>query len=156
SPTGVKDFTFAIPIPGLKVDHGAKRFDEFIAAPDVIECDEDELRHRLEKMPRSTANHRGTKEGDPLNLVAIGDFNTILNGFGARWDETETISFQSCRRPAKAFLLGSSYRYSPVSPLYLHGRSQDFALQKARKTINQRLHLRLWITPLRFKGKPVW
>ena len=43
-----------------------------------------------------------------------------------------------------------------MSPLYLSGRSQDFALQKARKTINQRLHLRLWITPLRFRGSPVW
>ena len=43
-------------------------------------------------MPRSTTNRRGTVEGDPLNLVVIGDFDTILNGFGARWDETETIS----------------------------------------------------------------
>lgn len=153
---GVKDFSFAIPIPGFKVDHGGKRFDEFIKPNEIIECDENELRQQLEKMPRSTTNRVGTKEGDPLNLVALGDFETILNGFGARWDETETISLQSCRRTARAFLLGSSYRYSPVSPLYLNGRSQDFALQKARKTINQRLHLRLWITRLRFQGKPVW
>jgi hypothetical protein len=153
---GSKEFSFAIPIPGLKVDHGSRRFDQFSAAADIIDCDEDELRRRLEKMPRSTTNRRGTKEGDPLNLVAVGEFDTILHGFGARWDETETISLQSCRRTARAFLLGSSYRYSPVSPLYLDGRSQDFALQKARKTINQRLHLRLWITPLRFQGKPVW
>jgi hypothetical protein len=26
----------------------------------------------------------------------------------------------------------------------------------ARQTINQRLHLRLWLTHLRFQGKPVW
>jgi len=154
--TGVKDFSFAVPIPGLKLDHGGRRFEQLIAAHEAIECDEDELRRRLETMPRSTTNRHGTKEGDPLNLVAIGDFDAILNGFGARWDETETISLQSCRRTARAFLLGSPYRYSPVSPLYLNGRSQDFALQKARKTINQRLHLRLWITPMRFKGQPVW
>src|SRR4029077_5126702 len=48
------------------------------------------------------------------------------------------------------------YRYSPVSSLYVDGRSQDFALQKARQTINERLHLRLWITSLRYQGKPVW
>jgi LssY C-terminus len=153
---GVKEFSFAVPIPGLKVDHGSKRFDELVPAADVVECDDAELRRRLEQMPRSTSNRGQTREGDPLNLVAIGDFDSILNGFGARWDETETISFQSCRRTVRAFLLGSSYRYSPVSPLYLHSRSQDFALQKARKTINQRLHLRLWLTPMRFKGKPVW
>jgi hypothetical protein len=43
-----------------------------------------------------------------------------------------------------------------VSSLYVAGRCQDFALQKARQTINERLHLRLWMTPLRFQGKPVW
>ncbi len=43
-----------------------------------------------------------------------------------------------------------------MSALHVFGRSQDFALQKARQTINERLHLRLWLTPLRFQGKPVW
>jgi hypothetical protein len=107
-------------------------------------------------MPRSTTNRRGTAEGDPLNLVVIGEFDTILNGFGARWDETETIGMNSCWRMVKAFLLGAEYRYSPVSSLYYAGRNQDFALQKARQTINERLHLRLWLTPLRFGRKPVW
>jgi hypothetical protein len=156
SGTGVKEFSFAVPVPGLKVDYGGKRFAELTTAAEVVECDEGELRQRLEKMARSTTNRRGTKEGDPLNLVVIGAFETILNGFGARWDETEVITLRSCWRTVRAFLLGSPYRYSPVSPLYLEARSQDFALQKARKTINQRLHLRLWLTPLRFQGKPVW
>jgi hypothetical protein len=53
-------------------------------------------------------------------------------------------------------LLGARYRYSPVSALYVSGRCQDLALQRARQTINERLHLRLWILPLRFQGKPVW
>lgn len=154
--TGVKEFCFSVPIPGLKVDYGDKPLEHLPALDDVIDCDDSQLRERLEKMTRSTANRHGTKEGDPLNLVAVGDFESILKGFGARWDETETISFQSCKRTARAFLLGSSYRYSPVSSLYWSGRCQDFALQKARKTINQRLHLRLWLTPLRFRGKPVW
>jgi hypothetical protein len=43
-----------------------------------------------------------------------------------------------------------------VSPLYVGGRSQDLALQRARHTINERLHLRLWCTPARFRGAPVW
>lgn len=56
----------------------------------------------------------------------------------------------------RSFLLGSQYRYSPVSGLYLFGRSQDVALQRSRRSINERLHLRLWLTPLRFRGKSVW
>jgi hypothetical protein len=154
--TGEKEFCFSVPIPGLKVDHGGTRFAGLTAAAEVVECDEAELRRRLETLPATTTNRYGTRKGDPLNLVAVGEFESILNGFGARWDETEVISFQSCWRTVRSFLLGTRYRYSPVSPLYLNGRSQDFALQKARKTINQRLHLRLWITPLRFQGKPVW
>jgi hypothetical protein len=154
--TGVKVFAFSLPVPGLRVDHGNKRFDVLANSGEVVECDEAELRKRLQALPRSTSNRRGSAEGDPLNLVAIGDFSTILNGFGARWDETETISLQSCWRTFKAFSLGSTYRYSPVSALYVEGRCQDFALQKARQTINERLHLRLWMTPLRFQGKPVW
>jgi len=152
----IKQFFFSIPVPGLKVDHANKAFDDLYRPEDTVECDEGELRERLEELPRSTTNKRGTVEGDPLNLVAIGDFTTILNGFGGHWDETETLSPGSCWRTLKAFLLGAGYRYSPVSPLYVAGRSQDFALQKARRTINQRLHLRFWITPLRFAGKPVW
>lgn len=156
APGGTKTFSFSIPVPGLKLDHCGKRFAEFQNSAQAIECEETELRRRLMAHPRSTTNRRGTLEGDPLNLVVIGEFDTILHGLGARWDETETISMNSCWRMFKAFLFGSEYRYSPVSSLYLDGRSQDFALQKARHTINQRLHLRLWLTPLRFMGKPVW
>jgi hypothetical protein len=153
---GSKDFAFSIPIPGLRVDHHDKDLDARIAAPGAVSCDEAELRRQLAAQPRSTTNGHGSREGDPLNLVAIGEFDAILAGFGARWDETETISFKTCWKTFKAFSLGSSYRYSPVSSLFVATRSQDFALQKARQTINERLHLRLWVTPLRFEGKPVW
>jgi hypothetical protein len=153
---GVKDFSFSLPIPGLKADYRSKQFDELSKALGAVECDEAELRKRLTALPPSTTNRRLKVEGDPLNLVAIGDFDTILNGFGARWDETEIISLGSCWRTFKAFSLGSRYRYSPVSALYVAGRCQDVALQRARQTINERLHLRLWLTSLRFQGKPVW
>jgi hypothetical protein len=153
---GAKTFAFSIPVAGLKLDHGGERFQELLNSTQAIECDEAELRRRLTTYPRSTTNLKGTVEGDPLNLVVIGDFDTILQGLGARWDETEIISAGTCWSMTKAFCLGREYRYAPVSSLYLQGRSQDFALQRARHTINQRLHLRLWMTPLRFQGKPVW
>jgi hypothetical protein len=153
---GPKEFRFSIQVPGLRVDHGNKALDELAASQQPIECDETELRKRVEAMPRATTNRAGSLEGDPLNLVVVGTFETVLSGFGARWDETEAITFKSCLRMAKAFALGSTYRYSPVSPLFVEGRSQDFALQKARQTINERLHLRLWLTPLRFQKQPVW
>ncbi len=43
-----------------------------------------------------------------------------------------------------------------MSALYVYGRGQDVALQKARDTIHERNHLRLWLTPLRLNGEAVW
>ena len=53
-------------------------------------------------------------------------------------------------------LSGERYPYAPVSDLYLFGRPQDLALQKARDNIHQRNHLRLWLSPMRYHGKQVW
>jgi hypothetical protein len=66
------------------------------------------------------------------------------------------LTFGTAWKTAKAFLLESQYRYSPVSPLYLGGRQQELALQRARLSLNQRLHLRLWSTSVRVGGAPVW
>jgi hypothetical protein len=40
--------------------------------------------------------------------------------------------------------------------LYVFGRQQDISGQKARGDVNLRNHLRLWLTPIRYRGKPVW
>ncbi len=106
--------------------------------------------------PQATTNSRGRRSGDPVNLVVVGDFPRVLGAFGARWDETEVISLATCWKTVRAFLTGAEYRYSPVSALFLFGRSQDFALQRIRSSINERLHLRLWATPLQFQGQRVW
>ena len=55
-----------------------------------------------------------------------------------------------------AAISGAAYPVAPVSPLYFLGRPQDIALQRARNTIIQRNHLRLWLAPFRFDGQPVW
>jgi hypothetical protein len=55
-----------------------------------------------------------------------------------------------------SFLAGEPYVNAPVSDLYLFGRPQDLALQKARETIHERNHLRLWLSPMRYHDKPVW
>lgn len=153
---GSKEFVFTVAVSDINPDHVHRDFEDMYPPSACIECDVEELRRRLEAAPRATSNLRQTREGDPVNLIVIGEFETMLSAFGARWDETESITLKTCWRTFRAFLLGSQYRYSPVSPLFLFGRSQDFALQRIRKSINERLHLRLWTTELRFRGTPVW
>jgi len=45
---------------------------------------------------------------------------------------------------------------TPVSHRYLLGRPQDVALQKARGTVDERHHLRLWLAPVVVEGMNVW
>ncbi len=151
-----EEFTFSIPVPGIAVDYLRRDFEALQIPGTVTECDLPTLARRLREMPSATTNARARHAGDPVNLVVAGEFETLLSAFVARWDESEVITLSTCWKTMRSFLLGSQYRYSPVSALYLFGRSQDVALQRSRRSINERLHLRLWITPLRFHGQSVW
>jgi hypothetical protein len=155
-PDGLQDFEFSVPVEGLHADHLQHEFETQHAADALTDVDVAGLRQYLVEAPRATTDRRGLRSGDPVNLVVVGNFSTVLAAFGARWDETEVISLATCWKTARAFLTGAEYRYSPVSGLYLLGRSQDFALQRIRSSINERLHLRLWATPLQFRKQRVW
>ena len=154
-------FTFNVPVPREKSKFDYDEKDHLHNYPvsrteDIVACSEVVLKLKLEDEPRAVSNSRGTKEGDPVNLVIVGTFRELLAAFVTRWDETETVGLQSSIKTVKSFVLGAEYRYSPVSPLYMYGRSQDFALQRARGSINQRLHLRLWKSTMEFEDRPVW
>jgi hypothetical protein len=153
----VRTFTFFINVPGLRIDHHEVKFEALYSKDEVVSYPEEGLRKALESLPCCTTNKNGTEQGDPLNIVVIGDNEDVLHTFiRAGWDETETIYSTSALKTATSFLFGGRYRYSPVSGLYVYGRRQDAALQKTRKTIHERNHLRLWLSPMRFEGKPVW
>ncbi|MGD9646910.1 MAG: LssY C-terminal domain-containing protein [Pirellulales bacterium] len=152
----IAEFTFALPVPGIAADYLHRDFASLVPASSVDHCDVPQLVEHLERMPAATTNAKALRSGDPVNLVIIGDFDRLIGSFAARWDESETITLETCWKTTRAFLLGSDYRYSPVSPLHLFGRSQDVALQRTRRSINERLHLRLWLTPLSLTGQPVW
>ena len=147
------DCAFSLAVPGLSL--GAANGDA-ADSPVLQEIDEGVLRSWIQRQPPCTTNRRGNVDGDPLNLVVVGDRAAVLQCLGARWDVVETIDLATCWKTAKAFLFDASYRYSPVSPLYVGGCRQDLALQRARASINERLHLRLWPTPLAFEGQRVW
>jgi LssY-like putative type I secretion system component LssY len=157
TPTGpAVDLTFVIPVPGISLDYSQRDFASLCPDSKLVACELPELARRLREMPAATTNAKGLRQGDPVNLVVIGEFETVLSAFTARWDECETITLATCWKTVRAFLFGAEYRYSPVSPLHLFGRSQDVALQRIRSSINERLHLRLWLTPLRLGKRPVW
>ncbi len=150
------DLTFSMNVPNLSVDYEHQQLAERSAHAEFEACTVPTLLERLKTVPAVTSNRSGRGHGDPVNLVVIGSFETLLLAFVGRWDETEAITLSTCWKTVRAFLLGTEYRYSPVSPLYLFGRGQDIALQSIRESINIRLHLRLWLAPFRLHGQPVW
>jgi hypothetical protein len=92
-----------------------------------------------------------------VNVILIGANDDIFSALARQgWDPTHALGVTTVRKTLRAFLLGHRYRYSPVSSLYLFDRPQDVAFQKARETIHQRNHMRLWLSPYTYRGKPVW
>ena len=153
----LRGFTFFIPVPGIRADHHNIDWETLYSEDEIVEYDESGLRAALENLPCCTTNEKGTEQGDPLNLVVIGDLEDVYYAFiRAGWDETETIYRASVLKTVRSFLFGGRYRYSPVSALYVFGRAQDVALQRARTSIHERNHLRLWLAPMRYEGKLVW
>lgn len=152
------ELEFYIEVPGLKADWQRVDFYSLYADDEIIDIDDpQELRDLLENFRCCTERKDGTGNGDPVNLVVISPGPEALKAFlRAGWDETEIISFASSMRTAKSFLTSGEYKNSPISALYLFGRPQDLSLQKARDTINERNHLRLWLSPWRFQGNNVW
>lgn len=117
----------------------------------------DALGAELSKLPCCTTNAQGSEQGDPLNLVMVGSEHEVLVALvRAGWDFTETINAASISHMVSVFAFGGTYRNSPVSALHFDRRPQDFAMQRARASLSQRNHLRLWLTPLQVEGAPVW
>jgi len=145
-------FNFSVEVPGLLV----RKSEGDSLAHGKQEVTLSELFEWSSRQPRCTSNRKGTRQGDPLNLLIVGEREVIRECFGGRWDDAEAITFATCLKTAKAFLLDSAYRYSPVSSLFVDGRIQDLALQRARASIDERVHLRLWRSDLDLDGSPVW
>jgi hypothetical protein len=153
----VKEIAFFVEVPGFKADHHQIDPHTLYAEKDMVDLDDDGLRQALEDLPCCMTNKDGTGESDPLNIVVIGPEEEIWPAFISRgWDESEVIYGASLGRTIASSLFGIRYRYSPMSALYFSGRPQDVGLQKARQTVDERNHLRLWLSPMRYKGMPVY
>ena len=153
----VKFFTFFVQIPGMRVDYRMVDFDSLYQEDQIVELNEEELKTTLQNLPCCTTDQESLQNGDPANLVIIGEFKDIAAAFARQgWLPAEETYSTAVWKTIKSFLFGSRYRYSPVSPLYYFGRHQDFARQKPRHDIHERNHLRLWYSPFRYDGKPVF
>lgn len=153
----VYSFEFVQYIPGFEADFMKVDFSQIYKAAEVRDTNLEGLRDYLEKLSCCVLGGDQKSNGDPLNLVFVGNGQHILSTLIRRgWDITETIRSDTIWRTITSSLFGLKYRTSPVSPLYLFGRHQDVALQKARHTVDERNHMRLWLAPITLNGEKVW
>lgn len=150
------NFALVVRIPGLNTDLEYVDLDNLYSTVENIE-DIGVFQSRLQDEPCCTSNKSGNDEGDPLNIVFVGSRHAIFTALIRQgWHATEVNHMKSAMKTTRSFLFGSQYLYSPISPLYLYGRSQDVGLQKARHSVSRRNHMRLWRAPYNFQGQEVY
>jgi hypothetical protein len=149
-------FEFILEVPGFKADFKKLQDIVIYADEDYTDLDEDQLLEWIENQPAFVTNKDGTKTGDPLNLIIIGNEDAVWPAFLSQgWGPTAAMTAGSALKTGVFAVFGGTYRYAPISELYVYGRAQDIALQKVRNNIHYRNHLRLWEAPVRYKGLPV-
>jgi hypothetical protein len=150
-------FRFALPVRGTSYAIQKVDFANLYPPGAIQDVDLKTLREKLAQLPCCATDKSGRNNGDPLNIVVIGQgLDTLFPFIGRGWRLDEPFDLHSVYRTIRAFLFGTEYLNAPVSPLHVFGRQQDIALQKARNTVSLRNHLRLWLTPFRFDGQQVW
>lgn len=150
----LRTFTFFVQVPGLEPDYQEINWEELYPGSAIVDHNLDSLRQALQDFPCCVTDNDGGDQGQPLNVVLIGNFQDILYVLvRSGWDETgETTRPYGKSEPIR----GVEERYRPVSVRYVFGRRQDVSFRKSRHGINPRMHLRLWMSPITTDGVPVW
>jgi hypothetical protein len=150
-------FDFALPVPGPPFVGTNIRVENLYPGKKIEDLELDSLRTIFANQHCCTTNSDGTRDGDPLNFVVIESKRDPIIPFIARgWHLARTLDVASAIDTARAFLFRDAFLTSPVSPLYVFGRAEDVVVQKARSTINERVHARFWLTPYTFEGRRIW
>jgi LssY C-terminus len=153
----LETFDFALLVPGPAFLGTNIRVENIYPGQTIENLELDSLRTTFAKQNCCATNPNGTRDGDPLNLVIVEGRRDPIVPFVARgWHLARQLNAASAIDTARAFVFRDEFQTSPVSPLYLLGRQEDIALQKARSTINERVHARLWLTRFTFEGRRIW
>jgi hypothetical protein len=132
-----QNFTFFVPNPDSGIGQDIiERMESMFSASELQNVEsEADLRKALEQLPCCVSSENGGPSTEPLNVIIIGAFDDWTTAFTRR-----------------------GYRYQVLNPRYAFGRTQDISGHKLSRgyTRAQALTIRIWQTPIRYIGKPVW
>jgi len=136
-----EEFTFFIKVPGFVPDLAEVNFAGLYIESDLIDTNMDGFEEVLGTLPCCTTNRNGDGQGQPLNVVLVGEGRMILRALlRGRWSE-------NAYKKDDIYLNNSDY---------LYGRPPDATFRKSRGRTTERNELSLWLSPIRVDGEPVW
>ena len=97
--------------------------------------------------------------GDVINVGIEGSEEDLMCALAAAgWTPADPVTLASSLRIVDSVVFRRPYLHAPVSPLYFHGRWQDFAFEKpSGPSPRTRHHVRFWKAPEPGdEGRPVW
>lgn len=135
----VRTFNLYVSVPGGIIDRDRGKLRTLAGQIESDIESEEELQEVLRTLPCCTQRADGSGQGDPLNLVMIGGLPSLKAFIQTGWNETEFHrDFRS--------LFGAAY---------LFGRTPDVQFQKSRRRVDSVNLVRLWVSPIRYRGKTV-
>jgi hypothetical protein len=153
----LETFDFVLQVPGPAFVGSNIRADSVYPDKKIEDLELGRLRAIFANAACCTTGVDGARHGDPLNLVIVESNRDPIIPFVARgWHLARQVDFASSIETARAFLFRDEFLTSPVSPLYVFERKEDLVIQKARSTINERIHARFWLTPYTFERRRIW
>lgn len=112
----------------------------------------------MENAPKTTLTAVGIP-GDPLNVGFFGaEEDFVRSMLAAGWEPADPVTWRTSLGIASSVLLNRAYPEAPVSPLFVFGRKQDLAFEKAvGGNARHRNHARFWKSAdLGRDGVPLW
>jgi hypothetical protein len=115
------------------------------------------LQEAASLQPLRTTAHRARHSSDFTNILFVGEKQQIQNAFrAAGWSTADSLSPFSALKTIAATAHRHAYPRAPVSTLLLEGRKPDLVFEKQTNTFAKRHHVRLWMRPDSYSGKPIW
>jgi len=107
--------------------------------------------------PFQTVAQNPPKPSDITNLMLIGTQEQVKQAFSeAGWAIAAGLDAKAKFETFRAMAENRGYSEAPVSLLTLEGKPPDLVFEKLNNTFSERHHLRVWLRPATFEGKPVW
>ncbi|MGB7761799.1 MAG: LssY C-terminal domain-containing protein [Bryobacteraceae bacterium] len=107
--------------------------------------------------PFQTVAQKPPKNSDLTNLMLIGEKPQVEQAFAdAGWHVAASLNPVAKFETLEALAEDKGYSEAPVSVLLLEGKAPDMVFEKLNDTFARRHHLRIWLRPDRYHGRPVW